>query len=427
MPDVFTVRRGMRTTTTVNPQDILPPDIDDVLYRADPTRSQLTTLLSLVKGGSAPKTKKIQVRQYNSFDPLDEITAVTLGTSGNSETRYARLTMAQRAVRPSTSDMFYQPGDRLALDNGQTVEIVMTPTKKLSTLASLTTALTGNTTTASAAGTVVVRNVERAAIRTTSVTNCQYLGHPIYEGEPVQSAPFQRDVVYDCNFVERIERTVQCTEDETMYIMNRGSVKDFDFQKKETLADLKQDVELIHMWGTREVDFTVRNQPKHHMGGLLYNIKSNVTVYNPYDTSDFENLLQDFMVDQAFKITPNGYTKTFLVGDRLHSKIMKQFGQYRRIDLKNNKDFEAAGLNISTYDFGGRVLKIMPYKHFRGGTKWEWWGACIDLPLIETRVKIPYRTINATLPGQRILTFGMEWAGTCAFHLEQSHALLCTA
>lgn len=427
MADIATIRRGLRTSQTHNPMDLPPPDTDEILYIADTTRSQLTTLLEKVKQGSAPKTKKIQVRQYNTFDPLDEITAVTMGDSADSEQRYANLTMAQRSIRPYTDDMFYQPGDRLILDTGQVVEVVMTPTKKLATLSTLTTGLTGNSTTASAAGTIVVRNVERAALRAFSgSTWCQFLGHPIYEGQPVESEPYQRDVLYDCNFVERIERTVKCTDDETMYLMTRpGGGADLDFQKKESLADLRQDAELINMFGVRELDMTIKNQPKHHMGGVLWGIKSNVTVYNPYSTTDFERLTQDFMVDQSHKITPRGYTKTWLVGDRFHTEFMRSFKNMRRV-MMDNKELKAAGLNISQYDFGGRIINLLPYKHFRAGTKWEWWAVSLDLPLLEQRVKIPFKTFNATKPGERVLTFAMEWAGTMAMHLEQAHAVLRT-
>jgi len=428
MPDNYSFRRGMRTTETVNPDNVIP-DIDDILYRSDPTKSQLSNILDQIPGGKEPKTKKVQVRLYNTFDPLDEITAITLGTSGNGETQYARISMAQRSVRATTDDMFYQPGDTLALDNGQQVMVVVTPTKFLASAlpgGDLSTALTGNTATATAPGDIVVRNVDNAPIRTGNIQWVQYMGHPLYEGEPVQQSAIQRDVYFDANYVEHLERVMECTEDETKYIQMYGVKQDMQFQKEETLQEIKQDVELKYMFGTRNILQDIKNQPKHLMGGLLYFIRSNVMVYNPAAVVDWEKLIQDWMVQHVFRITPNGMEKTVFCGEIAHVNFMRAFRDYRRIELTNSKKMQASGLDVTTYKLGSRTINLVDYRHFRLGTKWENWMLALDLPELEKRVKTNFTIREATLPTERVIRYAVDWEGTLACHREQSHAILRT-
>lgn len=429
MPDVYTFRRGLRTTETVNPDNIMP-DIDDILYRADPTKSQLSNILDQIPGGKEPKTKKIQVRLYNSFDPLDEITAITRGTGANSETRYARLTMAQRAVRATTDDMFYQVGDTIALDNGQTVTVVMTPTNALGYAlpnGGLTTSLTGNSATRTAPGDIVVRNVDNAPIRTGNIQWVQYLGHTLYEGEPVQQASVQRDVYFDANYVEHLERVMECTEDETKYIQTYGVKQDMQFQKEEMLQEIKQDVELKYMFGTRALQQDIKNQPKHFMGGILWAIRSNVSVYNPSAVTDYEKLIQDWMVNHVFRYTPNGMEKTVFCGEIAHLQFMRAFKDYRRIELTASKKMQAAGIDVTQYKLGNRTINLVDYRHFRLGTKWENWMVALDLPELEKRVKTNFTIREATLPTERVIRYAVDWEGTLACHREQCHAILRTA
>lgn len=428
MPDQYSFRRGLRTTQTVNPDNVVP-DIDEILYRAEPTKSQLSNILDQLPGGKEPKSKKIQVRLYNSFDALDEITSITLGLSANSESHYARFTMAQRSVRATTDDMFYQPGNTLALDNGQQVMVVMTPSRYLASALPggvLTTALTGNTTTATAPGDIVVRNVDGTPIRAGNIQWVQFMGHPIYEGEPVQQQSIQRDVYFDANYVEHLERVMECTEDETKYIKTYGSVQDMQFQKEETLQEIKQDVELKYMFGTRNMLQDIKNQPKHFMGGILYFIRTNVMVYNPATVTDWENTIQDWMVQHVFRNTPNGMEKTVFCGEIAHLNFMRAFSSYRKIEMTASKKMQASGLDVSTYKLGARTINLVDYRHFRLGTKWQDWMVALDLPELETRIKTNFTIRPATLPTERVVRYAVDWEGSLACHREQSHAVLRT-
>lgn len=428
MPDMYGHRRGLRTTQTVNPDNILP-DIEDILYRADPTKSQLSNILDQIRGGKEPVSKKVTVRLYDSFDPLDEIVAITLGDVADGEQQYARLTMAQRSVRATTNDMFYQPGDTLAADNGQQFMVVMTPTRALLSAipgGALTTGLTGNTTTRTAPGDIVVRNVDAAPIRVGNIQWVQFMGHTLYEGEPVQQQSIQRDPYFDANYVEHLERVMECTEDETKYIKTYGVKTDMQFQKEEMLHEIKQDVELKYMFGIRNIHQDFDNQPKHFMGGLLYFVRSNIMTYNPFAVTDYEKLIQDWMVQHVFRITPNGMEKTIFCGEIAHINFMRAFKDMRRIETTAGKKAQLAGLDIETYKLGSRTINLVDYKHFRLGTKWEHWMLALDLPELEKRIKTNFSIRKANTDLERVIRYAVDWEGTLAVHREQSHALLRT-
>lgn len=426
-----THRLGLRTTQTVNPQDLLP-DVDEVLRRSDPTLSQLSTLLDKLPSGKKPRTKRIDVRQYRSRDALDQVTAVTLGTSGNSELRYARLTVAQRSNLATTpTNMIYQPGDRLFLiDINQAVEVVATPTQTLSGFnATLSAALVGNGTQNPNPGNIIVRNIQPVAINQNYTGGwMQFGGYAIYEGQPVSNQAVQRDVVYDYNFVEHVEKVMKCTEDETEFIIQRGNAKDMQFQREETLIEIKEDVEKAYMFGKRAFDQTVAAQPKHHMGGILDFIKTNQMVYNPAAANlNYEQLIRTWMTNQVFRWCPNGMRKLVLVGERLSDAFLATFDSYRRKDISGGKKTTVSGVDFTTYEFGGRTIDLVTYRHFRVETPSAWWAVALDLPNLETRIHTNYRIKDATLPNERVLTYAVDWIGSLAVHLEETHSWLRTA
>lgn len=424
-----THRLGLRTTQTVNPQDILP-DIDEVLRRADPTLSQLETILDHLPSGKPPKAKRVDVRQYMSFDPLDQVIAVVPGTAANNEQRFARLTMAQRSLIATTAtNMIYQPGDKLVLDSGQVVEVVATPTLVLSGLPNLSAALVGAATGQNPPpGDIIVRCVQPVPFNASWTGGwAQFLGHTLYEGEPVQQYPWQRDVIYDFNYVETIERVMECTEDETEFITLRGSAKDMQFQREEMLHEIKQDVELLYMFGRRSFDMTVPAQPKLHMGGVLDFVRTNVSVYNPNAPNiNFEQLIRTWMTNQVFRVCPNGMRKMVFVGERLSDAFMATFDSLRRVDAGKQAIKNVGGVSVTSYEFNGRTIDLVTYRHFRIQTPWSWWALALNIPSLETRIKKKYVVRDATLPTQRVYRYAVEWQGTLACHLEETHALLRT-
>jgi hypothetical protein len=424
-----THRIGLRTTQTVNPQDILP-DVDEILRRADPTLSQLETILDHLPSGKPPKAKRVDVRQYMSFDPLDRVTNVVVGNAANNEQRFARLAVQQRSLIATTAvNMIYQPGDKLVLDSGQVVEVVATPTDVMPGLPQLSAALVGQPSGNNPPpGEIIVRCVQPVPFMPGWKNGwLQFIGHTLYEGEPVQQKPWQRDVVYDFNYVEMVERVMECTEDETEFITTRGSAKDMQFQREEMLYEIKQDVELLYMFGRRSYDMTVPQQPKLHMGGVLDFVRTNVTLYNPNTPNlNFEQLIRTWMTNQVFRVCPNGMRKLVFVGERLSDAFMSVFDSLRRIDAAKQSIKNVGGVSVSTYEFNGRTIDLVTYRHFRVETPWSWWALALNIPSLETRIKKKYVIRDATLPTERVYRYAVEWQGTLACHLEETHALLRT-
>ena len=420
-----TLRRGMRTTTTVNPDSIVP-DINIILKRATPWRSQLSNLLELVSETGAPKTKKVRIGNYMSFDPLDECSLVTVGTG--SEERFAVISVAQSNVANNSNAMFYQPGDELYLiENDQTVEVVATPYLKHTRYAQLSNTLLGTTNTGlTPAGQIAVRVIKAVPFRNVPLKQLQLLGRAVAEGQDYNTAPFQRDATYDMNLVERIDTSWQATDEETKYIRTYGIPNDFKFQQEEAIQDIKTQRELRLMFGQREIDTVDPKSPLYRMGGVLDFVRTNVMSYNPSSTTNFEKVVRNWMTEHAFKYTPNGMEKYVLCGLKALGRLSEQFDQIRRVDMRSNPKLKAAGLDIQTYDWLGQTIHIIPYQHFRIGTKHEDWMLALDVPNIELKTAMNYTVKNTTLPNQRLESFYCEWAGTVLVHQEYTHALLRT-
>lgn len=427
----YTFRPGIRTTQTVNPQD-LKQVVDGVVSNIAPRKTQLYSLLDmgLKRAAPPPNTRKVQTISFNQYDSLDFVDAVTLGLAGNNETRFARLAVQQRGAL-QTASMFYQPGERLALDNGQSVEVVMTPNAILPELTSLTTALTGNTTTRSAAGTIVVRNVEPTAIRT-GINTFYQTGFPVYEGAPVQAQGIQGDVVYDLNYIEEIEGTFGFTEQELEYVSKNlhGIKNDRDWTQKINVERMKQHVENQITFGVRQVDYTYQpNLPKYHMGGLFYYLRDNVMLYNPDTTTNYEDLIESWMEEHVFD-QDSQTTKVVGVGRKLWRQFQKEFRNFRRIDMgKGNAGLKPGALTFDTYDFAGQTIKLMPFNLFRAGTRYENWAFAIDPAAIELieKKKFTVEPIPKDKRTMRIEEFLIQWAGTIRVNNPRTHALLRTA
>jgi hypothetical protein len=418
-------RRGIRTTQTVNPQNV-KPDISEQIRTLYPEATPIITLMEKISSAGRPKSKKVQVRKYYATDFLDQITAVTVGTA--TETRFARLTVAQTS-RPNISGLMYYPQDKLYIvATGQTVEVVMTPEAAYQINGSdltLTAGLTGNTTTRSAAGTIVVRVVEPVAIVNPGNSDFWHLGRTIWESQPIQAQSYQRDVVFDYNFVEHKEAVLDVTEDELEYVQTYGSMKDFDFQKRETIEEFKKQINNTCWYSERAVNYDQNGRPTYHMRGLLNAIKTNVTVYNPTQSGlDFEELISNFMYKQAFRYQGAKRKFAFVGADFLHN-FNRAFREYRRSDINVAK--QTPGLNITTYDWMGYQLDLVRNETFRLGTPQSHWCCVIDPEQIDYHVTKNYDVREYSNNNERDKKLMIEWSGTLSFHLEEHHALLRTA
>lgn len=423
-------RRGKRTTTNVNPQSV-KPDLSAQVRSLSPEAMPMISLLEKIGSGPKPKNKRVGTRKHYAFDHLDTATAVTVGTAG--EERFAQLTMAQVSRPQVRGAMFYQPQDKLTIvETGQVVEVWITPDaayKVNGSEVTLTAGLTGGTTTRSAAGTICVRVVEPVNfIDPGGATDTYFLGRTIWESQPVEAVGVMEDELFDFNFVEHKETVVEATNDQIEFIETYGglgSTDDFSFQQKQTFSNMKKDVNYLSFWGERAVNFDQPSRPTYHMRGLMNAIQTNVTVYNPTATADFENLVSEFMYKQAFRYNNGSNRKMAFCGPNFLHNFNKAFREYRRSDINVSK--QMPGLDIQTYTWMGYTLDLVRNEIFRLDTKHADWCVVVDPAQAELRVAKNFETFPYNLANEREKKIASEWQGTIAWHLEEHHALLRTA
>lgn len=421
-------RRGIRTTQTSNPQSQLP-DIDTKIRTLRPEAMPMISLLEKIGKGPAPKQKKVQVTKHYAIDCHDIVTAVTAGTAA--ESGYARLTVAQISRPQVGNNMLYYPQDKFYLyATGQIVEVVMTPDAAYQVSGSditLTTGLTGNTTTRSAAGTVVVRVVEQVNFISPSggTTDFLWLGRTIWESQNIEAQPLQQDVIYDYNFVEHKEMVIEMTEDQQNFFNSQHTINDWTFQQTEAITTFKQQINYNSFFGERAVRYDQPNRPTNHMRGLLNAIRSNVTIYDPNTVTDYENMISEFMYTQAFKYNNGARRKMAFAGPRFIHNFNKAFREFRRSDINVAK--QTPGLDITSYTWMGFTLDLVRNEVFRLGTPHQDWCVVIDPAQAEYRVKKNFESRPYELENERVKKLMVEWQGTIAWHLEEHHALLRTA
>lgn len=426
-------RPGLRTTQTINP-DLIIPEVSDKIVHIAPEATPLITLGEKLGYGAPPKTHKPRVIDYYETDQFDQVTAVVAGTG--TETRFQNWTMANRS-RPTTGGaMFYQPQDKFCcITTGQIFEVIITEDaamKRNGADMTLSTGLTGNTTNRSAAGTIVVRVVEAVPAIAFTSGDVVYLGRSISESQDIEASSYQRDPVFDFNYVEHKEKVFICNEDQRNLIQTVGKFNDFTFQQEQTLLEMKKEVEYNAMFSERAINYDRNNvEPTRHMRGLIPSIKTNVTVYDPTAITPgngFELLVSQFMNEQAFRY--NGQNrenrKIALCGPRFLHNFGVAFANYRRMGVNNERRVNA-GFVVESYYWQGFTLDLIRTDVLRQGTKLQDWCVVIDPKFAEWRIKKRFETRFYQLPTERKMKFMVEWQGTIAWHAEEHHALLRTA
>lgn len=424
-------RPGIRTSTTVDPKIVLE-DIDTKVRRLEPAATPLQTLSSIIGRGSAPRSHKIQVMQYDVFDNFDYCSAVTMGSTVAGYERYARLTLDQ-ATRPDVNaTMYYYPQDKFYIaKTGQTVEVVITPDAAIkydgTNDLTISATVTGNTTSRSLAGTVVVRNIESQDMKSFSTSDVIFLGRTIYESQPIEARSAIRDYIFDCNFVEHKEKVLVFTEDQKNLVETIGKINDFTHQQSEMILEFKKDVEYSLFFNERMEDLTVPGRPKRHMRGLINTVRTNVSYYDPTTITDFEALLSNFLFEQGFRYNNAGVTsKLGIAGPRVLYNFNMAFREYRRTSTLDGLG-KKAGLDLDTYHIpGGFTITMTRSEILRQNTMLENWLFVLDPALAELRVKKDYNSRMYSNNNERDLKYMIEWQGTIAWHLEQCHALLRT-
>jgi len=422
-------RPGVRSTTTAEPRDAFE-DIDLTIRELSPNAVPLQMFGQMIGYKSPPKSNVISVMQDYQTDNFDYCSSVTLG-SGNDD-RFARLTLDQPS-RPEVSNiLLYAPQDKFFIvATGQVVEVVMTPRAAIEVdegteLTIADTALTGNSTSRTAAGTLLVRNIDDTALLTFTASDVIYLGRTIYESQDIMAESWQRDYVYDRNFVEHKEKVFIMTEDQAKLIRQKSGVPDLTRQQKAMMREFKMEVEHNAMFSERQMDFTVGGRPKGHMRGLFHAIRTNVSYYNPTTLDDFEQMFTNFAYEQAFRYFAGDIRqKMGVCGGRFLINFNLAFRDTRRVmSLTTPKEVK---FDTSTFILPGEhAVTFARSETLRMGTPLENWCFVIDPSAMKWRIAKDYTSREYSNRNERDFKVMVEWQGTIAWEFEQVHALLRT-
>ena len=425
-------RPALRTSTSIDPKNVLE-DIDTRIRTLDPNATPFLSLTSKISKGKTPTSHKIQVVEYHNRDQMDFCSSLTIG--GGNYARFASMVLDQPSRPTMGNIMYYYVQDKFFIAaTGQTVEVIFTPTAAIQISGSDFTMTAGNglmaagITNRSVDGSVIVRNIEPHPIIPFTTSDVVFLGRTIYESQNIEAMSRQRDLIWDCNFVEHKEAVFNMTEDQKKIVVTRAGIPDWNFQQNETFKEFKQDVEMTLWWGEREVDLTEPSRPKRHMRGMHNSIRTNVSVYNPMTTFDYEELVDNFLYDQAFRFNPNGKNKFCFAGGRFLSNFNKAYREYRRTTSLDPKSIgKNVGLDIDTYSIpGGFKIAILRNEILRQNTSLENWCYVIDPATLELRIVKDFNSRMYNLDNERLLKTMIEWQGTMAHHTEQANALLRT-
>lgn len=424
-------RPGMRTSVTVDPLSLVA-DIDEKVRRLDPEATPLQAIGKVIGRGKKPHSHKVQSTEIHAFDHWDFCSSVTMGVDVDSAySRFALMTLDQSS-RPLTNDvMYYAPQDKMTiLSTGQTVMVVATPRAALqvngSDITFSDTNMTGNTTSRTADGTVLVMNVEPAPLLDFTTSDVVFTGRTIKESQDIEAESHQTDILYDYNYVEHKEAVIIFTEDQKKWIKTRGTMGDFNLQQEETIRNFKKSVDYNAVWSEREADFTDPTRPMRHMRGLFHAIQTNVAYYDPNTVTDFEMLLVNFLHEQAYRYNPSGTRKKMgYAGGRFLINFNDYFREFRRTtDLKLDGGVK---LGLDTYEIpGGFSLTMVRNETLRQDTDAENWLFVLDPVQAEWAIVKDYESRLYSNNNERDVKYMIEWQGTIRWHLEQSHALLRT-
>jgi len=427
MPEFDVIgRRTTTTSMTIDPRK-LEPDISSRIDKLEPFITPLLGLRKLTGVGGKPKQHKYYTRQYNLYSGFDYVSAASFGTGNN--TAFARLTMDQPEMVTTNALMFYQPQDKLYLiKSGDVVMVVMTPNATIKRNGSDFTcdaALTGNTTTRTAAGTVLVQNIRPYALTSFVNSDAICMGRTIYESQKIEKEGYRWDMIWDCNFVEHKEETLQMDNDMYDWVVTKGTIGEWQEQWDMSLKKFKYDIDSTLWYSDRSLQMNESRTPMRHTMGFFNAVKTNYCLYNPDLVADWESFLGDFIFENGFAYRGSSESKMFIMAPRLAYEFNMAFKEYRRatLDLKGK-----VGFNIDEYSIlGNRNVRIITNEGFRKSTQMEYWGVIIDPATMEYKIARDMETKYYQSNDDREKKYVVEWQGGIAWHTEQVNACLVTA
>lgn len=441
-------RRGniTRQTTGNNPISTMMsdprarfPDLDKEIRKLLPTATPMQFLTEkFSRRGPRPKSYIVEYKKMRTYDSLNFASDYSLGTG--QYTRYAAIDISNTDVTRPDGPIFAPQDVVKIVDTMQSAEVVMTETGSLiesGVALQLPAALAGVVGTglvsACKPGRIIVRNVEPAAMRAASSTTGVYnLGRTLYESQDIGGPSQFGYAIYDANYVEHKEKIISCTEDEYSLIEYEDKTQTFVERKAEMLRVFKEEVEHTLFFGTRSVNYSEiqggTRRGKYYMGGLLDTIETNITLYNPNTTTNFEHMIQNWMIQQVFRHNPNGYRRVIHAGVNALRDFQREFEEIRRISLSNGKEGPMLnGLRIDQYDYLNFTINMVRNDILRPNTPLQHWMIAIDPDEPISRIVKNYETKDPTLPNQRRKALMVEWQGTMQWNREELYSVLRTA
>lgn len=427
-------RRGdPRSSTSINPRNVAE-DISNKIYTLYATDLPLLGMTGIAGSGGKPQAHKFNVMKYYAADPYDYASTVVMGTSVSADLkRFAKLTLDQPSRPDLQGEMYYSPQDKFFITKtGQVVEVVMTPSgsKKIGSGSALTldANFTGGTTTTSAAGTVIVRNIEPYSVVPFTASDVISMGRSIHESQPIEAEPAERDIVFDCNYIEHKEKVITMTEDQRYLVKTLSQTPDWDFQQEQMFREFTEEIEHTLMWSERAEDLSNSRRPIRHTRGLFHSIETNVSFYNPLSTDDFELMFLNFLANQGFRYNPHGKRKIAICGEQFLINFNLAFREFRHTNSIDPKSMgERAGLNFTTYVIPGDYeIKLATSGLLRKNTDVDNWCFIIDPKEMELKLVKDMVSRMYQLPSERDSKLMVEWQGGIAWHMEETHALLKT-
>jgi hypothetical protein len=418
----------------------------EATYDLSPGRAPWLSFINKFGLYGKPLTQpKAMLKKWDLRDIFSYCDTVVTGKSvADQWTAFALIKMTTPTRPNLQDDMLVHPQDHLIIqETGQQVEIMMTPTEQIriadgyaaSCFFSFPDAfLTHGSTTASAAGTIVVKTVNNEPFKTFNHSQVINVGRSIHESQDIDPPSEHSDPIYDCNFAEHMEWGLQITEEMYNIVKTEGKMPYGIFTKenKDLLLKAQQQVEYKILAGTMSVDTKNKDGIKYTMDGLLPKLESNIMYYNKNTVGSRERLLSTFIADcaNAKNIDPDGNdSKIYICGHDFYVGFNQDpnLQASRRLENDSGAITQELGFNINVYDIAGYKATLLKSEALRG--KYSDWCFAIDPRMFKIRI---FGNKNFTAPKNyegaksRVKKIMIEWAGTTQIEHEQTCALLRT-
>ena len=429
------------TGTMRNPYEFVE-QIDPKTYKVEPNIIPTLSILEHTRNAGKPNQPKLNYRMLMTDMQIDTLINPTFGSTVAGYERFVRVTPTN-AWNPNSAQIRYHCGDHIYNpETMQEYEVVMTPTESIKIqegldsdaanfLGSMNTSVTGSSATRTAAGTILLMNVQPFAIRHFTEATV-YPGSKIYaDGADRTGHATYQEALYDCNYVENFEFKQEWELES--YEEFKVKFEDMKWSSTWKMNYEKQQIWENHaaIYGNKSYQVlgingvTGNGHPKRTMQGILTGTQSFVTYYNPVGMSEsaWEKMFQGLIWDQL-----NYYgdieAKIIYAGDNVLKALANMLSNRRVVDMNLSAD-KAIVMSTNTYEFMGKRIQVAPFNEFHFG-KYKDWLFAWDPTEINYYELVPRRESWLQLPHQRKVIRHYEHKFGITMPKEMNNVLLRT-